>query len=138
MLMMPRRVKFRKSQRGTRKGVATRCNRVSYGDFGLMSLDHAWISAKQLEAGRVAAMHRMGTQGRLFIRVFPHKPISAKPAETRMGQGKGEPEYYAAVVRPGTVIYEISGVTEDFARQCFNNMAHKMSVHVKMISRKQI
>ena len=135
-MLMPKRVKFRKSQRGTMKGVATRCNRVAFGDYGLMSLEMGWLSAKEIEAGRVAAAHMMGTEGRLYIRVFPHKPISAKPAETRMGKGKGEPEFYAAVVRPGTVLFEVTGVTLDFAKQVLNNVAHKMSVRTKFITRK--
>jgi large subunit ribosomal protein L16 len=134
-MLMPKRVKFRKSQRGRIKGVATRCNRVAFGDFGLMALESGWLSAKEIEAGRVAASHAMGTEGRLYIRVFPHKSVTAKPAEVRMGQGKGEPEYYAAVIRPGTVLYEISGVTEDFARQLFGNIAHKMSLRCKMVRR---
>ncbi|MFN3484441.1 MAG: 50S ribosomal protein L16 [Planctomycetota bacterium] len=134
-MLMPKRVKYRKSQRGRIKGVATRCNRVAFGDFGLMALESGWLSAKEIEAGRVAATHAMGTEGRLYIRVFPHKSVTAKPAEVRMGQGKGEPEYYAAVIRPGTVLYEVAGVTEDFARQLFNNIAHKMSLRCKMIRR---
>ena len=135
-MLMPKRVKFRKSQRGTMKGPATRGNRVSFGDFGLMATEQGWLSAKEIEAGRVAAAHAMGTEGRLYIRVFPHKSISSKPAEVRMGQGKGEPEYYAAVIHPGTVLFEVSGVTEDFARQLFNNVAHKMSLRCKMVARR--
>jgi large subunit ribosomal protein L16 len=135
-MLMPKRVKFRKSQRGTMKGPATRGNRVSFGDFGLMSLEQGWLSAKEIEAGRVAAAHAMGTEGRLYIRVFPHKSISAKPAEVRMGMGKGEPEYWAAVIHPGTVLYEVSGVSEDFARGLFNNVAHKMSLRCKMVVRR--
>ena len=136
MALMPKRVKYRKSQRGRMKGVATRGKRVSFGDFGLMSVEMGWLSAREIEAGRVAATHMMGTEGRLYIRVFPHKSISAKPAETRMGKGKGEPEYYAAQIRPGSVLFEVSGVTEDFARQVFNNVAHKMSLRCKMVSRR--
>ncbi len=135
-MLMPKRVKYRKSQRGVMKGVATRGNRVVFGDFGLMALDQGWVAAREIEAGRVAASHAMGTEGRLYIRVFPHKSVTSKPAEVRMGQGKGEPEYYAAVVRPGTVLFEVSGVTEDFARQLFNNVAHKMSIRCKMVSRR--
>jgi large subunit ribosomal protein L16 len=135
-MLMPKRVKHRKDQRGTMKGPATRGNRVSFGDFGLMSLEQGWLSAKEIEAARVASAHAMGTEGRLYIRVFPHKPISGKPAEVRMGQGKGDPEYYAAVVKPGSVLFEISGVTEEFARDVFNNVAHKMSVRCKMVKRR--
>ena len=134
-MMMPKRVKFRKTQRGIMKGPATRGNRVSFGDFGLMALEQGWVAAQQIEAARVAAAHLMGTEGRLYIRIFPHKSISAKPAETRMGTGKGEPEYYAAVVRPGTILFEIAGVPEDFARSTFNSLAHKMSVRTKMVKR---
>ncbi len=134
-MLMPKRVKFRKSQRGTMKGPATRGNRVSFGDYGLMSLEQAWVAAREIEAARVSAAHTMGTEGRFYIRIFPHKSVSGKPAEVRMGQGKGEPEYYAAVVKPGTILFEISGVTEDFARECLNNLAHKMSVRCKMVKR---
>ena len=136
-MLMPKRVKFRKTHRGTMKGVATRGNKVSFGDYGLMAMEYGWLSAREIEAGRVAATHMMGTEGRLYIRVFPHKSISAKPAETRMGKGKGEPEYYAAVVLPGTILFEVSGVSEDFARQCLNLIAHKVSLRTKLIARKR-
>lgn len=138
MPLMPKRVKYRKSQRGCMKGVATRSIRLAFGDHGLKSLEQGWLSAREIEAGRVAATHFMGLEGKLYIRVFPHKPISGKPAETRMGKGKGEPEYYAAVVRPGAILYEIAGVTEDFARQCLSLVAHKMSLRCKMVSRKRL
>ena len=134
-MMMPKRVKFRKSQRGTMKGPATRGNRVSFGDYGLMSLEMAWVQARELEAGRVCAAHMMGTEGRFYIRVFPHKSVSGKPAEVRMGTGKGEPEYWAAVVKPGTILFEIAGVPEEFARECFNALAHKLCVKTKMVKR---
>ena len=135
-MLMPKRVKFRKSQRGRRKGVATRGQIVSFGDYGLMSLENAWVAAREIEAGRVAATHFMGNEGRLYIRAFPHKAVTAKPAETRMGKGKGEPEYYAAVVRPGTILFEVAGVSEDFAKRCLNLVAHKMAVRCKLIARK--
>ncbi len=135
-MLMPKRVKFRRSFRGVMKGPATRGNKISFGDFGLMATEHGWLSAREIEAGRVSATHMMGTEGRLYIRVFPHKAISAKPAETRMGKGKGEPEYYAAVIRPGTVLFEVTGVNEDFAKTVLNNVAHKMSLRTKFLSRK--
>ena len=113
MALMPKRVKHRKSQRGRIKGNATRGNRVVFGDFGLQAVQGGWISAATIEAGRIAAQQYLRTEGRLYIRDFPHKPITSIPLETRMGKGKGEPEYWAAVVRPGTVLYEIGGVTED-------------------------
>lgn len=137
-MLMPKRVKFRKSFRGVMKGPATRGNRVTFGDYGIMCLEHAWVQAREIEAGRVAATHLMGTQGKLYIRVFPHKSVSGKPAETRMGKGKGEPEYYAAVVKPGTILFEVAGVEEAFAKSLLNSIAHKMSVRTKFISRKQI
>jgi large subunit ribosomal protein L16 len=136
-MLMPKRVKYRKSFRGIMKGPATRGTRVSFGDYGLMATENCWLSAREIEAGRVAATHQLGTEGRLYIRVFPHKAISAKPAETRMGKGKGEPEYYAAVIRPGQILFEVTGVTEDFAKQVLNNVAHKMSVATKFITRKR-
>ena len=136
-MLMPKRVKFRKTHRGTMKGVATRGNRVSFGDYALMATEWGWLSAREIEAGRVAATHMMGTEGRLYIRVFPHKSISAKPAETRMGKGKGEPEYYAAVVLPGTILFEVSGVSEDFAKQCMNLIAHKTSIRTKFLARRR-
>ena len=111
MALMPKRVKHRKSQRGRIKGNATRGNRVVFGDFGLQATQGGWISAQTIEAGRIAAQQYLRTEGRLYIRVFPHKSITSIPLETRMGKGKGEPEYWAAVVKPGTVLYEIGGVT---------------------------
>ena len=110
--MMPKRVKFRKSQRGKMDGNATRGNTVAFGEYGLQSLESCWISARQIEAGRVACMHFLRREGRLFIRIFPHKPISSKPLEVRMGSGKGEPEFWAAVVKPGTILFEVGGVDE--------------------------
>ena len=136
MPMMPKRVKFRKSQRGKMKGNATRGNTVSFGEFGLQALEPAWITARQIEAGRVACMHFLRREGRLFIRIFPHKPISGKPLETRMGKGKGEPEYWVAIVKPGTVMFEVTGVDEVTAKKCLARVAHKMSVQSKFLSRK--
>jgi large subunit ribosomal protein L16 len=136
MALMPKRVKHRKSQRGRIKGNATRGNRVVFGDYGLQSMQGGWVSAQTIEAGRVAASQYLRNEGRLYIRVFPHKSITSIPLETRMGKGKGEPEYWAAVVRPGTMLYEISGVTEEAARMCFSRLAHKMPVRVRFIRRR--
>ena len=119
MALMPKRVKHRKSQRGRIRGDASRGNRVVHGDFGLQAMQGGWISAATLEAGRIAAQQYLRTEGRLYIRVFPHKPITSIPLETRMGKGKGEPEYWAAVVRPGTVLYEISGISEEARADVF-------------------
>ena len=136
MAMMPKRVKHRKSQRGRIRGEATRGNRVVFGDYGLQTTQGGWISAQTIEAGRVSAQQQLGTEGRLYVRIFPHKSITSIPLETRMGKGKGEPEYWAAVVKPGTVLYEISGVPESAAKMCFRRLAHKMPVAVRFIKRR--
>jgi large subunit ribosomal protein L16 len=136
MALMPKRVKHRKSQRGRIKGKATRGNRVVFGDYGLQVMQGGWISAQTIEAGRVAASQYLRNEGRLYIRVFPHKSITSIPLETRMGKGKGEPEYWAAVVRPGTILFELSGISEEAARMCFARLAHKMPVRVRFIRRR--
>ncbi|MEE9557969.1 MAG: 50S ribosomal protein L16 [Candidatus Brocadiales bacterium] len=134
--MMPKRVKFRKSQRGRIKGNATRCNTVAFGEYGLQSMEPGYVTAQQLEAGRIAVSHFLSREGKLTIRVFPHKPVSSKPIETRMGKGKGETEFWVAVVKPGTVLYEIAGVPEVLAKQAFSRVAHKLPVRVRMIGRR--
>src|ERR1700732_871327 len=116
MPQMPKRVKFRKNQRGKIKGNATRRNYVAFGEFGLQSLEGGWLSAEAIEAGGVTASHFMRGEGRLYIRVFPHKSVTSIPAETRMGKGKGEPEYWAAVIKPGLVMFEVVGIPEAAAR----------------------
>lgn len=136
MAMMPKRMKYRKAQRGRLREKATRGNTVAHGEFGLQSLDHGWLTARQIEAGRMAATHFLQRQGRVYIRVFPHKPISRKPLETRMGKGKGEPEYYAATIKEGTMLYEIGGVTEDIARRAFSRVAHKMPFRCRFVMRR--
>ncbi len=136
MALMPKRVKHRKSQRGRIKGNATRGNRVVFGDYGLQALQGGWVSAQVLESGRIAAQQYLRTEGRLYVRVFPHKPITSIPLETRMGKGKGEPEYWAAVVKPGTILYEIGGVSEEAARLCFARLAHKMPIKVRFVRRR--
>ena len=135
MALMPKRVKHRKSQRRRIKGNATRGNRVVFGDFGLQAMQGGWVSAATIEAGRIAAQQYIRGEGRLYIRIFPHKSITSIPLETRMGKGKGEPEYWAAVVKPGTVLFELSGITEAAARICFARLAHKMPVRVRMVKR---
>jgi large subunit ribosomal protein L16 len=136
MALMPKRVKHRKSQRGRIKGNATRGNRVVFGDYGLQSMQGGWVSAQTIEAGRVAASQYLRNEGRLYIRVFPHKSVTSIPLETRMGKGKGEPEFWAAVVRPGTMLFELSGVSEEAARMCFARLAHKMPVRVRFVRRR--
>ena len=137
MPMMPKRVKFRKSQRGKMKGNATRGNTVAFGEYGLQTTAASWITARQIEAGRVAASHFLRREGRRFIRIFPHKPVSGKPLETRMGKGKGEPEYWVAIVKPGHVIFEIAGVDEATAKRALSRVAHKMPIRCRFISRKK-
>ncbi len=136
MPAMPKRVKFRKSQRGRIRGKALRGNTVSFGDYGLQALGHSWITARQIEAGRVAATHFLHREGRVFVRIFPHKPISAKPLEVRMGKGKGEPAQWVACVRPGTVLYEIGGVEENVARVALTRVAHKMPIRCRLVLRR--
>jgi large subunit ribosomal protein L16 len=136
MSMMPKRVKFRKQQRGKMKGNATRGNYVAYGDYGLQSLETHWLSARQIDAGRIAAQHFLRRQGKLFIRVFPDKPISKKPLETRMGTGKADVDFWAARVKPGTVLFEIAGVPEELAKQAFARIAHKMPVKCRFVGRR--
>ena len=135
MAMMPKRVKYRKSHRPRIQGVATRGNRVVHGDYGLMSLENSRLSAQQIEAGRITAARFLGNLGRLTIRVFPHLPVTKKPQETHMGGGKGDPAYYVAVVKPGTIVYELGGVTEELAKECFNLIAHKMCIACKFVVR---
>lgn len=136
MAMMPKRVKWRKSQRGKVRGVAQRGNTVAFGEFGIQTLGRGWITARQIEAGRVAATHFLHREGRVFVRIFPDKPVSSKPLETRMGKGKGDPEYWVARVRPGTVIIEIGGVEEDVARQALMRVAHKMPYRCRFVKRR--
>ena len=112
----------------------TRGNYVAFGDYGLQALEHAWITAKQIEAGRVACSHFLRREGRVFIRVFPHKPVSAKPLEVRMGSGKGEPEYWCAVVKPGTMLFEITGVDEATAKRALARVAHKMPITTRFVA----
>ena len=135
MALMPKRVKHRKSQRGRIRGNATRGHRVVFGEYGLQSQEGGWLSAATIEAGRIAAQQYIRGEGKLFIRVFPHKSVTSIPLETRMGKGKGEPEFWAACIRPGTILFELSGVTETQAKMCFARLAHKMPVGVRMVKR---
>ena len=136
MALMPRRVKYRKAQRKRMRGKAWRGNAVAFGEYGLQALDHAWLTAQQIESARVTASRNMGTAGRYWVRIFPCKPISGKPAETRMGKGKGEVEYWAAPVKPGQVLFEVGGVPEDAARETFRLQSGKLPIRVRMIQRK--
>src|SRR3982750_4597640 len=136
MAMMPKRVKFRKSQRGKIKGNATRGNYVAYGDYGLQSLEGGWLSAESIEAGRITAAHSIRGEGRLYIRVFPHKSVTAIPLETRMGKGKGEPEFWAAVIKPGMILFEIAGLPEPAARDALAKVAYKMPFRCRFVHRR--
>ena len=136
MALLPSRVKFRKSQRGRIRGNATRGNTVAFGQFGLQVLAGGWITGRQIEAGRVAASHYLAREGRVYVRIFPHKPISAKPLEIRMGKGKGEPEEWVAVVKPGTILFEVGGVEVDAARGALTRVAHKMPFRCRFVARK--
>jgi large subunit ribosomal protein L16 len=136
MALMPKRVKHRKSQRGRIKGKATRGNRVVFGDFGLQALMGGWIKATTIESGRIAAQQYIRGEGRLYIRVFPHKSVTSRPLETRMGKGKGEPDHWVAVVKEGTVLFELAGVTEAQAKLCFARLAHKMPIPCRMVRRR--
>ena len=136
MPLMPKRVKFRKSQRGRIKGNETRGTAVQFGEYGLQALEAAWLTARQIEAGRIAAVHYMGREGKLWIRVFPDKPISGRPAETRMGKGKGEVTAWVMPIKPGRVLYEVAGVSEEAARQALARVAQKMPMRVRFLQRR--
>ena len=136
MPMMPKRVKYRKSQKGRVRGNATRGNYVAFGEYGLQSLEPGRISSQSIVAGRVVASHAVKGGGKLYIRVFPHKSVTSIPAETRMGKGKGEVEYWAAVVKPGTILFELGGVSEDVARAAFSRIAHKLPVTCRFVTRR--
>ncbi len=138
MALMPRRVKHRKGQRGRIRGNATRGNTVVFGEYGLQSTEPGHITANTIEACRIAANQYIRGDGRLYIRVFPDKPVTARPLETRQGKGKGEPDHWVAVVRPGTVLFEIAGASRDAARDCFNRVAHKLPMRVRLVERRPI
>lgn len=135
MAMMPKRVKYRKSQRRRIRGNASRGNTVAFGEWGLQSTDAGHISAATIEACRIAATQYVRGEGKLYIRIFPQKSVTARPLETRMGKGKGEPDHWVAVVKPGTVLFELAGVSEDAARECFARVAYKLPVRVRLIGR---
>jgi len=136
MALMPKRVRHRKEQRGNLKGNASRGNYVAFGGFGLQATERAWISARQIEAGRLTASHYLHGEGKFHIRIFPHKPISAKPLEVRMGSGKGEPDYWAARVKPGTVLFEIAGVDKPTAKELFRRISMKMPVRCRLVEKR--
>ena len=134
-MLLPKRVKFRRQQRGRMKGVATRGNTVTYGDYGLQALEPCWITSNQIEAARIAMTRYIKRGGQVWIKIFPDKPITQKPAETRMGNGKGSPEYWVAVVKPGRVMFEIGGVPEELAREAMRLAMHKLPIKCKFVSK---
>ncbi|MBI4455722.1 MAG: 50S ribosomal protein L16 [Acidobacteria bacterium] len=134
-MLMPKKVKYRRQQKGRMKGLATRGNSVDFGTFGLKALEPGWISDRQIEASRIAMTRFVKRGGKIWIRIFPDKPITKKPAETRMGKGKGAPEGWVAVVKPGRILYEMGGVTEDVAREAMRLAAHKLPIQTKFVAR---
>lgn len=134
-MLMPKRVKYRKQQRGRRKGAAKGGTEVSFGDFGVQATGVSWVTARQIEAARVAIQRTLHKDGKLWIRIFPDKPVTKKPAETRMGKGKGAPEFWVAVIKPGKVMFEIGGVNEEIARKATILCSHKLPVKVRFIKR---
>ncbi len=134
-MLMPKRVKYRKAQRGRMRGKAQRGSTVAFGDFGLKALEPGWITSRQIEAARVALTRQMKRDGRIWIRIFPDKPVTKKPAETRMGKGKGMPEFWVAVVKPGRIMFEIGGVASSLAEQALRLAAHKLPIKTKFVAR---
>jgi len=134
-MLMPKKVKYRKQQRGKRAGKAWSGSTVSFGDFGLKSTEVAWVTDRQIEAARIAISRHVKREGRMWIRIFPDKPVTKKPQETRMGKGKGAPDHWVAVVKPGRVLYEMEGVTEEMAKEAFRLASHKLNVKTKFVRR---
>ncbi|MCL2873612.1 MAG: 50S ribosomal protein L16 [Defluviitaleaceae bacterium] len=134
-MLMPKRVKRRKQFRGRMKGKATRGNRVTYGDFGILAMEPSWVTSNQIEAARIAMTRSIRRGGKVWIKIFPDKPVTAKPAETRMGSGKGSPEYWVAVVKPGRIMFELGGVSEEVAREALRLATHKLPLKCKVVSK---
>ena len=134
-MLMPKRVKYRKVQRGRMTGVASRGNKVVYGEYGIQAMEPGWITGNQIEAARIAMTRYTKRGGKVWIKIFPDKPITEKPAETRMGKGKGSPEYWVAVVKPGRVMFEIGGVSEEVAREALRLASHKLPIKTKMVKK---
>ena len=137
-MLMPKRVKWRKVQRGNMRGNAKGGTEVAFGDFGLQAMEPAWITARQIEAARIAMTRKIRRGGKVWVNIFPDKPVTQKPAETRMGSGKGNPEFWVAVVRPGRVMFELSGVPEDLAREAMRVAGHKLPVKTKFVKREEL
>ena len=136
-MLMPKRVKYRKVQRGRMTGVASRGNKVVYGEYGIQAMEPGWITGNQIEAARIAMTRYTKRGGKVWIKIFPDKPITEKPAETRMGSGKGSPEYWVAVVKPGRVMFEIAGVSEEVAREALRLASHKLPIKTKIVAKEE-
>ncbi|MGL5511832.1 MAG: 50S ribosomal protein L16 [Sporomusa sp.] len=136
-MLLPKRVKYRRQQRGRMKGRATRGNKVTYGEYGLAALQPGWITSNQIEAARIAMTRYIKRGGQVWIKIFPDKPVTEKPAETRMGKGKGSPEYWVAVVKPDRIMFEISGVEEDIAREAMRLAMHKLPIKCKFVTKEE-
>ena len=134
-MLMPKRVKYRKAHRGRRRGKAYRGSKVSFGDFGLKAMEAGWITSRQIEACRVAVTRKMKRDGKVWIRIFPDKPVTKKPLETRMGKGKGAPEFWVAVVKPGRVMFEVAGVSREIAMEALKLASHKLPIRTKAVAR---
>ncbi len=137
-MLMPKRVKYRKQMRGRMKGKASRGTEVAFGDFGLQALEPGWVTARQIEAARRALVRYMRRRGKVWIRIFPDKPVTKKPAETRMGKGKGSVDHWVAVVKPGRILFEISGLNEEGAREAMRLASHKLSIKTKFATRSEL
>ncbi len=137
-MLMPKRTKYRKQMRGRMKGKSTRGAAISFGQFGLKAMEPAWINSRQIEAARIAMSRSIKRGGQIWIRIFPDKPVTKKPAETRMGKGKGAPEFWVAVVKPGRILFEIDGVPEDVARQALRLASHKLPIKTKFVTRLEL
>lgn len=137
-MLLPKRVKFRRQHRGKMRGTAQRGNTISYGEYGMQALECGWITSRQIEASRIAMTRYIKRGGQVWIKIFPHKPVTEKPAETRMGSGKGSPEYWVAVVKPGRVMFEIAGVSEELAKEAIRLAQHKLPIKTRFIRREDI
>lgn len=137
-MLMPSKVKFRKQQRGHRRGVATRGNTIVSGEYGLVALENCWMTSRQIEAARVAMTRYIKRAGKVWIRIFPDKPVTAKPAETRMGSGKGSPEYWVAVIKRGRVLFEMGGVSPELAKEAMRKASHKLPIKTRMVTREDL
>ena len=137
-MLMPKRVKYRRVQRGRMKGKATRGNVIAYGEYGLQAMEPGWITSNQIEAARIAISRYVRRGGKLWIKIFPDKPITKKPAETRMGSGNGSPEYWVAVVKPGRILFEVAGISEEQAREALRLASHKLPIKCKVVAREEV